>query len=162
MLYLEFLLLSLCAGFLLYEKTVSLKRQEDEYSAVLSLLIYIKGGLASERLTPAQMIASFSERSEAQNIPWLSQMLESTTSFMRDRRLLSCESRLLSGDKERIASFFADFGKSIAEEESKRLDTQIASLTKKSAELSLSFEKNSRAWWILFTTAVLGLLIIIL
>ena len=180
MIYLGFLLVSVALGTLLYDKTAVMKKEKNEYSAFLALLICFKTGLASERRTPCELFAEFRKRREAADIPWLSRIfgsegecpLEETESagraeercipFMRKREIMYSESYLSKEDKELAASFFLDFGKQEADAEIKRLDSVISAFSERERAVRESCEKNVKAQWLLFLTVTLGIFIIML
>ena len=164
MLYLGFLLISLAAGLMLYEKTERMKRERDEYFAVLSLLLYFKGGIAAERHTPAELFIGFSKKDEARAIPWLSSLDggDRVTSFMRERRILSAVTLLSDADKKRLSELFSELGMHTASEEGERLGGEIARFSAIAEEKKVSCEKSIKAYWLLFLTVTLGIFIIIL
>ena len=177
-----FLLVAVAVASAVYDRNVKIRRCSDEYGALASLLVYFKGGLASERRTPAELFYTFSKREEARSLAWLGSLFgengapdgrekaqaeardtpERVTSFMRERGILTAESYLTAEDKERLASLFSDFGKHTAAEEITRLDAEIEHFLKRADAVRESGEKNIKASWLLFVTATVGAFIILL
>lgn len=182
MLLLGFLLVAVAVASAVYDRNVKIRRCSDEYGALASLLVFFKGGLASERRTPAELFYTFSKREEARSLAWLGEIFgengtsassekttseirdigERVTSFMRDKGILTAESCLYCEDKERLASLFSDFGKHTATEELKRLDGEMEYFLKRAADVHDAGEKNIKASSILFVTATVGAFIILL
>lgn len=182
MLLFGFLLVSLAVAAALYERNVKIKRCSDEYTALTSLLVYFKGGLASERRTPRELFSEFNKKEEARSLAWLGEIFgengasaspekttseirdigERVTSFMRERGILTAESYLSGEDKERLASLFSDFGKHTAAEETSRLDGAIEYFSARESAVREAGEKNIKASWLLFVTATVGAFIIML
>ena len=182
MLLFGFLLVAAAVASVLYDKNVKIGERIAEYTALAALLVCFKGGLVSERRTPAELFCAFSKREEARSLAWLGEIFgensvsdntektpseigntrERVTSFMRDKGILTAESGLCHEDKERLASLFADFGKHTAAEELKRLDGEIEYFTKRAAAVREEGEKNIKARRLLFVTAAAGAFIILL
>ena len=57
--FLGFLLLAFASGVMVYEKISLMRQRAAEYTATHSLLVYVKGALASERRTPAEALLGF-------------------------------------------------------------------------------------------------------
>lgn len=147
MLYLGFLLLSFAAGLLLYEKTLKIKRERDEYLAVLSLLVYFKGGIASARRTPAELFFEFSKRNEAAALPWLSQIFEGGKEpcdapfckIASDGEVSGTSPAEIGNSGERVTSFMREKGllsaeTLLSETDKKRLCELFCGLGKHTAE----------------------------
>ena len=182
MLLFGFLLVAVAVAAVLYERTAEIKRRSDEYGALAALLVYFKGGLASERRTPAELFYTFNNKEEARSLAWLGEIFgessapdspeetsakisgtrERVTSFMRERGILDAKSYLSGEDKDRLASLFADFGKHTAAEELSRLDGAIEHFSKRAADVREAGEKNIKASWLLFVTGTAGAFIILL
>ncbi len=173
------LLISFASGVAIYERCGKIRRQKEEYSAVLSLLVYFKGGILAQRRTPAELFCGFRQRKEASAIPWLSSLFESfdedtertrhfaalserISFFMRGKGILTLESTLSGDDKERLAAFFSDLGMHSAEGEIGRLEGEIAHFTAREKEITESCEKSVKASWLLYAAAVTGIVIIAL
>lgn len=164
MIYLGFVLIAVSVGFFVSSWCAAMRRSGNEYSAVLELLVYIRGALVAERRTPSEAIASFARSDNGRYVPWLFELQdgERVNSFLRERRLFAVESLLSQDDKKALCDFFADFGKSCADEEGLRLDRIIALFEKRVNEKRASTENNVKSIWVLFITAALGLLILLI
>ena len=182
MLLLGFLLVALAVATVIYDRNMKIMRCSDEYGALTSLLVYFKGGLASERRTPIELFSEFNKKEEARSLVWLGSLFgengtcassekttseirntgERVTSFMRERGILTAESYLSAEDKERLASLFSDFGKHTAAEETSRLDGAIEYFSARESAVREAGEKNIKASWLLFVTATVGAFIILL
>ena len=159
-----FLFIAAAVGIFLYGKTMLIKKERDEYSAVRSMLAFLKESLTGGRRTPREAITEFCEREESCAIPWLSELRsgERVNSFMRERRLLTLESYLSEEDKTCLCDFLFDFGRDVAEEEQRRLDGVISRFLEREREISAAAEKNIKSAWVLFVTLALGIFILLL
>ena len=182
MLTLGFLLTALAAAFVILDKNARTRREAEEYSALLALLVFFKGGLAAARRTPSELFAGFHEREDSAALPWLAHLFESGSGasdgsgtcadfndvgervalFMRERGILTAETQLSAEDKERVASLFYDFGRPAADEEINRLDGEIAHFSEREREVRERCDKSVKVSWLLFVTVCAGALLIIL
>ena len=163
MLYFGFVLIALSAGIFVYDKTSLFKRTAEEYTATLALLVYLKGALLGERKTPAEIFSAFAQKSDGARIAWLLSLPDGTrvNSFLREREIMRSESLLIKEDKSVLSEFFFELGKADAEEERARIDRVIAFFEKRKSQICEEMEKNARSAWILYATAALGALILI-
>lgn len=164
MLYLGFLFIVVAAGTVVYSECEKMKKRSLEYTELLSLLVCLKGAVATGRKTPKEAVASFLQRGSGSNIPWLVGMEdgERVSSFFREKRILSSQTQLFEEDKAALADFFFEIGMYTADRERERVDKIILRIEKKEEELRRSTQNNTKAAWILFLSASLGLFIIIL
>ncbi len=164
MIYLGFILTLISFGFFVSSLCASIRKSGNEYAAVLELLVYIRGALLAERRTPSEAIASFARSDRGRAVPWLFELQDGdrVNSFLRERRLLTVESSISQDDKKALCDFFADFGKFCADEEKLRLDRIITAFEKNVGEKFASMENNIKSIWVLFITAALGLLILLI
>ena len=181
MLTLGFLLTALAAAFVIFDKNARTRREAEEYSALLALLVCFKGGLAAARRTPSELFAGFHEREDSAALPWLAHLFEPSMAsdgsgtcadfndvgervalFMRERSILTAETQLSAEDKERVASLFYDFGRHAADEEINRLDGEIAHFSEREGKVRERCDKSVKVSWLLFVTVCAGALLIIL
>lgn len=162
--YLGFLLISAAAAMLVSERCASILRAAREYKSVLSLLLYLKSSVMTERRTPAEAVIAFSEREEGRDIPWLSELRSEmcVNAFLRERRILSAESSLDGREREALAGLFFELGKHTAEQEIQRISSIVSLFEKKSTERADSAEKSVKGAWILYVTAVIGGFILVI
>ena len=163
MLYFGFLLVAFAIGIAVYEKTENMKKRVAEYSSLLALFVYLKSVAIGERKTPAEAFGSFSEKAEANNIPWIFELTDGgrVNSFLRERGILSLPSLMDTGDRNDVAAAFFELGTATAEEESARLSRFISEFEKRVGNIKSDTEKNTKAAWVLFASALLGALILI-
>lgn len=162
--FLGFLLLAFASGVMVYEKISLMRQRAAEYTATHSLLVYVKGALASERRTPAEALLGFGRGELGEALPWLKCLdtWDRVNSFLRERELLTSETALDYDDKAALSDFFFDFGKHTAEEELSRLSGIIELFEKRAKENSAAAQKDEKSLWILFVTVALGVFILIL
>ena len=164
MIYFGFLLVAASIGAILYEQCDKIKRKCAEYKEILDLLICIKGAIATGRRTPKEAVVSFLKNGGGEGIPWLSANDggERVSSFFREKKLLSSESRLDDEDKLSLAGFLCELGISSLDEERARVEKIISLFEKRAEEVKQNTQTNVKAAWILFIAAALGGFIIIL
>ena len=164
MIYIGFLMVALSAGFFVYDKTARERTRADEYSATLALLVYLKGALASRRMTPAEMLSSFFEKEEGKPLSWLSSLSDEgrVNSFLREKGILRSESLLSEDDKSALSAFFLELGRGSAEDDAARVSGLILRFEGREREMREGAEKNSKAAWVLYAAALTGALILMI
>ena len=148
----------------------AIRERKEEYLAVCSLLLHIRGKLASGGGALCEILRDFRSDILDKNgtlaclgangaLPPSAHGADS--GFFRDK--LSYVTFLHEReDSDKLASYFANFGRSYIDEERKKLDEVIGYFEKKAASVSERSEKDIKTTMILFAFFFVGAFILIL
>ena len=163
MLYLGFLFTAIGSAIVVYGYTERLRAVKAEYAATLKLLVYLRGAVTSEMRTPSESILRFlSEGGEG--LAWASGLRteEQICALLRSREISNAAALLSLEDRAALSDFFFELGRTELSEERARLDRIISVMEKRSAQTETQVQGRIRSAWVLFGTAALGALILII
>ena len=163
MMYLGFLLLALGVGVMVYERCEIMKKRDREYADTVALLVYLKGAVLGERRTPREAITRFM-KSGGGGLPGGSLLLGEA--FCDKEACGCCDSRsaslLFQKDRELLSDFLSRLGRGTLDEEQARIGGVIDKMEKSAEAIRVESEKKQKSLWVLYATAALGALLVII
>lgn len=163
MIYLGFLLAAVGVGVAVYGYCETLKKRDREYADTLSLLVYLKGAVLCERRTPREAITRFM-KSGGVDIPGGSVLSDEAFCDRESCGLTaSCSPSLLfEKDRELLSDFLSKLGRGTLDEERARIGGVIDKMEKSAEAIRVESEKKQKSLWVLYATAALGALLVII
>ena len=163
MIYLGFLLAAVGVGVAVYGYCETLKKIDREYADTLSLLVYLKGAVLSEKRTPREAITRFM-KSGGVDIPGGSVLSDEAFCDRESCGLTASysPSLLFEKDRELLSDFLSKLGRGTLDEERARIGGVIDKMEKSAEEIRVESEKKQKSLWVLYATAALGALLVII
>ena len=171
MMYLGLIAAALSAGYFVTSYVRRISARKEEYSAICTLLLHIRGKIYSGGGRLCDIMRGFYSEPLEKNglLPCLREDPVSSgdgevtvnNSFFRDK--LSDVFFLVDElDAEKLKSYLSSFGKSYLEEEKKKLGEVSEYFGKKESDVVVKSERNIKTAWTLFAFFFIGALILII